>query len=80
MDKILGANPLETSEWREALRSAVAFEGPDRAHFLLDGLMQEARRQGAKGPCSASTPYRNTIPVDQEPRHPGDRAIEHKIL
>jgi pyruvate dehydrogenase E1 component len=70
---------METTEWREALESVVAFEGPDRAHFLLDELMQEARRQGAKVPYSANTPYRNTIPVDQEPKHPGDRAIEHKI-
>jgi pyruvate dehydrogenase E1 component len=52
MDKILDADPLETTEWREALESVVAFEGPDRAHFLLDGLMQEARRQGAKVPYS----------------------------
>jgi pyruvate dehydrogenase E1 component len=78
MDKILDADPLETTDWREALESVVAFEGPDRAHFLLDELM-EARRQGAKVPYSANTPYRNTIPVDQEPKHPGDRAIEHKI-
>ena len=30
-------------------------------------------------PYSANTPYINTIPPDREARHPGDRAIEHRI-
>ena len=57
----------------------LAFEGPERAHFLLTELMGEARRQGAPVPYSANTPYLNTIPPDREAPHPGDRAIEHKI-
>ena len=57
----------------------LAFEGPERARFLLGELMGEARRQGAPVPYSATTPYLNTIPPDREPPHPGDRALEHKI-
>ena len=47
--------------------------------YLLEELVTEARRQGAPVPYSANTPYLNTIPPSQEERHPGDRAIEHRI-
>ena len=79
MDKNIDNDPLETQEWRQALDSVLEFEGPDRAHFLLDELFTEARRKGAPVPYSGTTPYLNTIAPDREPRHPGNRAIEHKI-
>ncbi|MDL5158751.1 pyruvate dehydrogenase (acetyl-transferring), homodimeric type [Actinomycetospora termitidis] len=72
-------DPEGTAEWREALESVLAVEGPERAHDLLDELIGQARRAGAPVPYSATTPYVNTIPVEQEPPHPGDRAIEHRI-
>jgi pyruvate dehydrogenase E1 component len=72
-------DPLETQEWRDALTSVLDFEGPERTHFLLNELVTEARRKGAPVPYSANTPYLNTIPPDREERHPGDRALEHRI-
>jgi pyruvate dehydrogenase E1 component len=72
-------DPLETREWREALGSVLAFEGAERAHFLLEQVIEEARRKGAPVPYSANTPYLNTISPDKEAKHPGDRAIEHRI-
>ena len=62
-----------------ALTSVLEFEGPERTHFLLDELVIEAHRKGTPVPYSANTPYLNTIPPDREARHPGDRAIEHRI-
>ncbi|MFL5281030.1 MAG: pyruvate dehydrogenase (acetyl-transferring), homodimeric type [Rhodopila sp.] len=79
MDVLRDIDPVETKEWRDALDSVLAFEGVDRAQFLLENLADEARRQGAPIPYSANTPYLNTIRPDQEGRHPGDRAIEHRI-
>src|SRR5271157_5839132 len=79
MDVAPDLDPLETAEWRDAFDSVVAFEGPERAHFILSQLTEEARRRGAPVPYSANTPYLNTIRPDQEARHPGDRAIEHRI-
>ena len=73
------SDPVETREWREGLESVLAFEGAERAHYLLGELMHEARRKGAPVPYSANTPYLNTIPPDREAPHPGDRAIEHRI-
>jgi pyruvate dehydrogenase E1 component len=79
MATIVDSDPLETQEWREALDGVVEFEGPERAEFLLDQVLAEARRKGAPVPYSANTPYLNTIPPDQQARHPGDRAVEHRI-
>jgi pyruvate dehydrogenase E1 component len=72
-------DPAETREWLDALDSVEAFEGIGRVDELLDGIVRAARRKGAKLPFAANTAYVNTISPDNEPAHPGDRAIEHKI-
>ena len=72
-------DPRETQEWVEALDSVVEFDGVERAAFLLQQLHDEARRHAVKVPFTANTPYLNTIPVDQQPEHPGDLALEHAI-
>src|ERR671918_1778732 len=72
-------DPVETREWLDALDSVLAFEGTDRARFLLGTLADEGRRRGAPAPYSATTPYLNTIPVDQQPAYPGDLATEWNI-
>src|SRR6516164_10879137 len=73
-------DPAETREWVEALDSVLAFEGADRAFYLLDEVVSEARRKGAPVPYSATTPYLNTIPPDREDRlSPRELAIDHRI-
>ena len=69
----------ETQEWLDALESVLEQEGVDRAHFLLERLIDKARRSGAYLPYSANTAYLNTIPVQQQDRFPGDRAMERRI-
>jgi pyruvate dehydrogenase E1 component len=72
-------DPQETREWLEALDSVLEHEGPERAQFLLERLVQKARNAGAYIPYNANTAYMNTIPFGQEARSPGDAEIEHKI-
>src|SRR5882724_7842435 len=72
-------DPTETREWLDALDSVEAFEGVGRVDELLEGVIQAARRKGAKLSFAANTAYVNTIPPHDEPAHPGDRIIEHKI-
>lgn len=72
-------DPQETLEWIESLESVLEREGPERAHFLLEQLVDKARRSGAYLPYSAKTAYVNTIPVSQQRPIPGDQAIEHRI-
>lgn len=72
-------DPQETQEWLDALESVLINEGPERAHYLLERLVEKARRSGAYLPYSANTAYINTIPSGKEERSLGDHAIEHRI-
>jgi pyruvate dehydrogenase E1 component len=72
-------DPQETREWIESLASTLEREGVERAHFLLEQLVDHARRSGAHLPFEATTSYVNTIPVTQQPRVPGDPGIERRI-
>jgi pyruvate dehydrogenase E1 component len=69
----------ETQEWLDALEAVIAAEGPERAHYLLERLVDQARRSGAFLPYSANTAYVNTIPPHLEPEYPGDGDLEHRI-
>ncbi|RUO30548.1 pyruvate dehydrogenase (acetyl-transferring), homodimeric type [Aliidiomarina sedimenti] len=69
----------ETLEWLEALEGVLEAEGPKRAHFLLEELIDKARRSGAYLPYKPTTAYLNTIPVSQEPVMPGDHTLESRI-
>lgn len=73
------ADALETQEWLDALAAVLEREGPERAHFLLESLVDLARRSGAHIPFSANTAYLNTIPAALEPKHPGNLELEERI-
>ena len=70
---------LETKEWLEALESVVRTEGVERAQFLLEKVLEEARLEGVDMPTGGTTNYINTIPVQQEPAYPGDVNLERRI-
>jgi pyruvate dehydrogenase E1 component len=72
-------DPEETREWLEALQAVIGSEGIERAHYLIENLVDEARRAGANLPYTANTAYINTIPTHLEARSPGDATIEHRI-
>ncbi len=73
------SNEAEMQEWSEAISSVIAFEGTHAADAVLAKAVETARRSGAKLPFAANTAYINTIAPDEEPPHPGDRAIEARI-
>ncbi len=72
-------DPGETQEWLEAFGSVLEYEGPERAHYLLEKLIDKARRSGVYFPHSANTAYINTIPPALEERSPGNHELEHRI-
>ena len=72
-------DPLETQEWEDALSAVIEREGQERAHFLLENLIDQARRSGTHIPFRPTTAYLNTIPTAHEARSPGDPAIEWRI-
>ena len=65
-------DPQETQEWLDALESALQREGPARAHFLIEALIDKARRSGAHLPFRQTTAYLNTIHANDEKISPGD--------
>jgi len=79
MERLQDVDPLETREWVDSLDAVLQVEGPERAHFILEQLVDKARRSGAYLPYSANTAYINTIPPHLEERIPGDQALEHTL-
>jgi len=69
----------ETREWLDALSAVIEREGPERAHFLLENLLEHARQSSIDLPFSANTGYVNTIEPEQEARCPGNIAIEKRL-
>lgn len=72
-------DPYETQEWLDALSSVIGREGHERAHFLIEQLIDSARRSGVHIPHRPTTAYVNTISPAQEERSNGDHAIEWRI-
>jgi len=82
MGKIKDENKsdAEIRDWTESISSVIAFEGTGRADDILEQVVAQARRSGAFLPFASSTAYINTIPVQDEIKHPGDRELEHRIV
>ena len=69
----------ETREWLEALSAVIEAEGPERAHALLEQLLEHARQSSIDLPFSANTGYVNTIEPDQEEHSPGNLELEGRL-
>ncbi len=72
-------DPIETTEWLAALQSVLETDGAERAHYLLENMIEQSRRAGAYLPFNATTAYLNTIPVGREKKSQGDHEMEHRI-
>ena len=70
---------LETREWLDALEAVIENEGPERAHYLMERLVDLARRRGAVIPFSSNTAYVNTIPTHLEEHCPGNLEFEERL-
>jgi len=75
----LDPDELETQEWLDALDAVIEHDGPERAHFLLEQMIDKARRSGANLPYDSSTAYVNTIPPHLEVTSPGDHELERRV-
>ena len=78
-DPSFDTDPAETQEWRDAFTALVASQGPLRARQILDSLVALSREQRVGWQPELTTPYVNSIHVSQQPRFPGDLAIEEKL-
>ena len=79
-DKFTDIDPLETQEWRDSISSVIRHQGMDRAQYLLKSLISTTTESGQQLPVdSLTTPYRNTIPKEEEDKMPGDMYMERSI-
>ncbi len=78
-NKLVETDPLETQEWLDALTAVIENEGTERAHFLLEAMIDKARRSGSNLPYNATTAYVNTIPTHLQQTLPGDAEMERRI-
>ena len=72
-------DPRETQDWLESIDSVLKTHGPERAHFLLERLIDYTRRSGAYLPFKPNTAYLNTISTGQQKDYPGSREMERRI-
>jgi pyruvate dehydrogenase E1 component len=72
-------DPSETQEWLDALTAVLNADGPERAHYLLERMIETTRRAGGHLPFRYTTAYINTIPPNQEAKSSGDPAIEWRL-
>ncbi|MGL5292100.1 MAG: pyruvate dehydrogenase (acetyl-transferring), homodimeric type, partial [Vibrionaceae bacterium] len=77
-------DPSETKEWLEAFESVLAEHGAERAHYLLQQVIEKADRAGislfSKGFDNAAvSDYLNTIIKNDQVAYPGELNIEKQI-
>ncbi|MBX3745721.1 MAG: pyruvate dehydrogenase (acetyl-transferring), homodimeric type [Verrucomicrobiae bacterium] len=73
----------DNAAWIRVLEEGLARElrrqRPEQSATFLENLIDHLRRAGINAPSLTHTPYRNTIPADQQPEYPGDLQIERRI-
>src|SRR5262245_55425 len=74
-------DPQETTEWLEAMEAVLKYGGSDRAQYLLEALVSRVAKDFGQSriPTGITTPYLNTIAVEDQPPFPGDRGLERRI-
>ena len=70
---------LELQEWLDALKNIIAEDGNDRASFILGKLASKLTESGTIPNYNLTTPFRNSIPVSEEAKMPGDLFMERRI-
>jgi len=71
-------DPVETSEWTEALEGVVADKGHERGREIMLHLLGRSKDLHLGVPMVPVTDYLNTIAPGDEPEFPGDEEIERR--
>ncbi len=70
----------ELREWVESIDSVLRTEGPERAKALFRAVRDYLTDAHViVEDATLNTPYRNTIPLEQQPAYPGDIDLERRI-
>jgi len=76
----IAAQDIELQEWLESMESLLNTEGPDRAKAIFRAVRDYLADENViVEDATLNTPYRNTIPLEQQPAYPGDIELETRI-
>ncbi|WP_147916988.1 pyruvate dehydrogenase (acetyl-transferring), homodimeric type [Ruania zhangjianzhongii] len=78
LSQVPDIDPDETSEWLESLDGLIDDRGGPRARYILLNMLKRARERQVAVPSAMTTPYVNSIAVEDEPYFPGDEAVERR--
>jgi len=70
---------IELKEWLDSLGNIISESGNERASFILEKLASKLTESGTIPNYNLTTPFRNSIPLSQEAKMPGDLFMERKI-
>ena len=69
----------ELAEWMQALESVRLHAGPEHANRIVGELVRHLAAQGQTPAYNLTTPFRNSIPAEEEKRMPGDLFMERRV-
>jgi pyruvate dehydrogenase E1 component len=70
----------ELQEWLESMESLLSLEGPDRAKAIFRAVRDYLADENViLDDATLNTPYRNSIPVAEQPAYPGNIELEQRI-
>lgn len=70
---------VETADWLTSLGSLHRSAGDERVRYILAALDRRAKELGVLPDSPPFSPYRNSIPLEQQKPYPGDIAIETRL-
>ena len=77
---IAAAQDIELKEWLESMESLLRAEGPERAKAIFRAVQDYLADENViVEETTLNTPYRNTIPLEQQPAYPGRIQIEARL-
>ena len=74
------ARDIEMQEWLESMESLLRADGPERAKAIFRAVQKYLADENViVEDATLNTPYRNTIPLEQQPAYPGNIELETRI-
>ncbi len=74
------SDDLELAEWLESMESLLQADGPERAKTIFRALRDYLTDVNVVvNDAVLNTPYRNTIPLEDQPAYPGNIEIEQHL-
>ena len=78
-EEIKDVDPLETSEWLDALKEVVDRDGKERGQYIIEQLSRKAYALGLSTGFGRNTTYCNSIAPHNEQKIPPDQGVAQRI-